>query len=258
MSTSTLEPVRLPAALPAAERFAVPGADHPWATIAGAYAATWTLLCAVMTGVGLLLTHVVLAGGRGGWDDSINAWLAERRQPVLDAVTSRATSIANTLPVVALLGACCLGLLILRRWREALFLASALAIEVSAFLVVNLIVERRRPDVPRLDSTPSTGSFPSGHVAASLALWCGTALLVSPQLRNRALRIVVWVVAIGVTSAVAFARVYRGMHHLTDVVAGVLLGAGALAAAAFVSTVVAVVVEERHRQRDSLAREETL
>ena len=31
----------------------------------------------------------------------------------------------------------------------------------------NTLVDRPRPDVPRLDSTPSTSSFPSGHIAAT-------------------------------------------------------------------------------------------
>ena len=40
---------------------------------------------------------------------------------------------------------------------------------------------------------------------------------------------------------VAFARTYRGMHHVTDVVAGALLGVGALAASAFAVRVVIAV-----------------
>jgi undecaprenyl-diphosphatase len=105
-----------------------------------------------------------------------------------------------------------------------------------------------------LDSTPSTSSFPSGHIAATLALWCGTALIVNGTVRNRVVRIVAWVVAILVSLTVAFARTYRGMHHATDVVAGALLGAGALAASAFAVRVVIAVGERRRRaQRPSAA-----
>ena len=45
----------------------------------------------------------------------------------------------------------------------------------------------------------------------------------------------------------AFARTYPGMHHLTDVVAGALLGVGALAASAFAVRVVIAVGERRRR-----------
>jgi len=47
------------------------------------------------------------------------------------------------------------------------------------------------------------------------------------------------VVAFGLVSLIAvaagFSRMYRGMHHLTDVGAGVLMGIGALAVLVFVA-----------------------
>ena len=112
----------------------------------------------------------------------------------------------------------------------------------SAFLTANTIVPRERPAVLRLDSTPSTGSFPSGHVAASVALWCAIALVVNARVDQRWVSRFAWIVAGGVALLVAFARAYRGMHHVTDVVCGLLLGILALVAALFVSRVVDLVV----------------
>jgi membrane-associated phospholipid phosphatase len=215
-------------------------------TIVGGYLAAFVVLAAGITAAGLLLTKAVLSDGHGRWDASINRWLADHRVALWNHVTSAATFIANTLPVVVLLVLVAAVLVVLHRWREALFLVGALGFELGVFLVANSIVDRPRPDVPRLDSTPSTSSFPSGHIAATLALWCGTALIVNATVRNRVVRIIAWVVAVAVSLTVAFARTYRGMHHLTDVVAGALLGVGALAASAFAVRVVIAVGERRH------------
>jgi len=217
-------------------------------TIAGGYVAAWVVLAASITAIGLLLTKAILADGHGRWDQSVNVWLADHRDAAVNHVTSVATFMANTLPVVVLLVLVAAVLVVLHRWREALFLVGALGFELAVFLFANALVDRPRPNVPRLDSTPSTSSFPSGHIAATLALWCGTALIVNATVRNRVVRIVVWVVAVLVSLTVAFARVYRGMHHVTDVVAGALLGVGALAASAFAVQVV-IAVGERRRAR---------
>ena len=222
-------------------------------TVAGGYVVAWAVLAASITAIGLLLTKAVLSDGHGRWDESINRWLADHRVAFWNHVTSVATFMANTLPVVVLLVLVAAVLLLRHRWREALFLVGALGFELSVFLVANAVVDRPRPNVPRLDSTPSTSSFPSGHIAATLALWCGTALIVNGTVRNRVVRIVAWVLAVLVSVTVAFARTYRGMHHVTDVVVGALLGAGALAASAFAVRVVIAVGERRRVHRPSTA-----
>jgi membrane-associated phospholipid phosphatase len=221
------------------------GTGHPVRTVVGGYLVAWAALAAGMTAMGLLLTKAVLAGGYGRWDETVNRWLADHRIAPLDRLTGLATFMANTLPVVVLLVVATAVLLLRRRLREALFLVGALAYELSVFLVANALVDRPRPDVPRLDSTPSTSSFPSGHIAATLAFWCGTALIVNATVRNRVVRVLVWVVAVVMTVNVAFARVYRGMHHVTDVSAGAILGIGALAASIFAVRVLSAVVAAR-------------
>jgi undecaprenyl-diphosphatase len=221
------------------------GTRHAPRTIAGAYLVAWAVLAAGITAIGLLLTKAVLSDGHGRWDETVNRWLADHRIESLNRLTSVATFMANTMPVVVLLLVVTVVLLLRRRLREALFLVGALGFELTVFLTANFLVDRPRPDVPRLDSTPSTSSFPSGHIAATLALWCGTALIVNATVRSRVVRVLAWVIAVLVSASVAFARVYRGMHHVTDVCAGVTLGIGSLAASTFAVRVVSAVIAER-------------
>jgi undecaprenyl-diphosphatase len=85
--------------------------------------------------------------------------------------------------------------------------------------------------VPRLDHLPVNASFYSGHTGASVAVYCGIALLLTSWIRSAGIRTAVWLVAIAIPVLVAVSRMYRGMHHPTDVAAGALVGIGTLVVA---------------------------
>ena len=121
---------------------------------------------------------------------------------------------------------------------------------------MNFLVDRPRPDVAKLGSEPATSSFPSGHSAATTVIYVLIALCVSTTVRRRSLRIAAWCVAILMPCAVGFARVYRGMHHPTDVLFGILMGVAALTVA--MATVEAVRAnksagERAHDNDDTVA-----
>jgi undecaprenyl-diphosphatase len=130
--------------------------------------------------------------------------------------------------VVATLVVCVVLLALFHRWFEAVVVATPLILEAAAFLTVTLVVGRPRPDVVRLDGSPVSSSFPSGHTAAA-ACYAAFAVVVFWHTRNRVARGVAAVAVVLVPALVAVARMYRGMHHLSDVTAGALLGAAAVA-----------------------------
>ncbi|WP_308201173.1 phosphatase PAP2 family protein [Paractinoplanes maris] len=111
----------------------------------------------------------------------------------------------------------------LRRWREPLFLAAAVTTQALVFFSATLIINRSRPDVPKLDVSPPTSSFPSGHTSAALALYGGLALLLALLARRTWLKVLCWALVL-VPIAVGLARMYRGMHHPSGVVASFLNG----------------------------------
>ena len=86
----------------------------------------------------------------------------------------------------------------------------------------------RPPDVHRLEDLPVDASYPSGHTAASIAVYAGLVLLLTSAIPNRGLRFAAWVAAVVLPIFVAFSRMYRGMHHPLDVAGGVLVGIGAV------------------------------
>lgn len=186
-------------------------------------------LAAALVVVGLVLVHL-LAPVRH-WDDHVNSWFAAHRHPRWDRVSKDGTFVANTLGVVVV-AAIVTVFGLLRRWgRTAALLVVGLALELSVFLTVNYTVARPRPVAPHLGSTPSTYSFPSGHVAATFVLYGGIAVLVAARTRHPLGRAAAWLLAAVCVTWVAFSRVYEAQHHPTDVLAGFAMGIGALSVA---------------------------
>jgi len=144
---------------------------------------------------------------------------------LLNSLTLAATFVASTLPVIVLAAVVVATAgVVFKRWREPLFVVAVVAGEVTIFVVTTLVVHRPRPNVVRLDHAPPTSSFPSGHTAASVALYGSIAALVILFGARIAWRRIALIVAILVPVLVAASRLYRGMHYPTDVLGGALLG----------------------------------
>lgn len=108
--------------------------------------------------------------------------------------------------------------------RLALVAPIAIAMQGLIFLITAQVVDRDRPQVERLDPSPPTASYPSGHTGASTGLYVALALL-ALRIERTWLRRTTVILCLAMPLLVAFARLYRGMHHVTDVGAGVLNGA---------------------------------
>ncbi len=70
-------------------------------------------------------------------------------------------------------------------------------------------------------------SFPSGHATgtAAVALMCAW-MLSRWVITSWAARVAAWSVAVAVTGAVGFSRVYLGVHYVSDVLAGLVARRG--------------------------------
>ena len=114
--------------------------------------------------------------------------------------------------------------LVLRgRWRLALYLV---VVRVGSLLLSRLIKEavgRARPVFLVPVHSAFGLSFPSGHALGSAAVWLAAAVVVLPLVRARRLLLAG---AVAVAVLVAASRVLLGVHYLSDVAAGFVLGAG--------------------------------
>ncbi len=198
--------------------------------------AMYLVITGAGTAVGFFLTEVLVpATFVGDVDLSLARWLEAHRTPTFDVLTNFGSGFADTISVV--LASFVLVALLLgswRRWGEVLLLVTALGLEVTTFVSMTHIVGRDRPPIEKLDPAPPTSSFPSGHTAAAVALWFGLALILAYHYRHVLARAIFYGLAISMVVAVAASRMYRGMHHLSDVVAGAILGAVCLAVAVWI------------------------
>jgi membrane-associated phospholipid phosphatase len=159
-------------------------------------------------------------------DTGVDRWLAAHRTRDLDTTTHLVTDLSETITITALAVLTVAGTaLAWRRWREPMLVAAAVTGEVVIFLVITLLVDRPRPPVAHLDAAPPTSSFPSGHTAAAVALYGSWAVIAWQRTRSLLLRGLLTLLAVVIPVAVGLARMYRGMHFPTDVLAGAALGA---------------------------------
>jgi undecaprenyl-diphosphatase len=183
----------------------------------------------VGTGVGLLLKGPLDNTALVRIDRSVANWFVDHRTPNLNRYTVWGSDLADTFIKIGATAVLALVLWLLwRRWLEPLMLVVPLVLEASAFITITWLVHRPRPDVDRLEGSPVDSSFPSGHVAAATA-YAALAVIVFLHTKNRLARISVVLLCAAVTAVVGLSRMYRGMHFLSDVLAGVLLGAASVA-----------------------------
>lgn len=176
-----------------------------------------------------VLTGLLLPSSPPAVDEVVTRALVERRGPTVDTVAGAVGALTAPSTVLGLAGGVLLVLLLLRRWSLVVVPLVALPLELAVFLTVSLLVDRDRPDVEPLETVAFTSSYPSGHVAAAVALYGSLAWLVVARAETVAVRRLAVALAVVAPLGVGAARVQHGMHHATDVLAGLALGAATLA-----------------------------
>jgi len=155
-----------------------------------------------------------------GFELEIIHWLQSFRNGLLDHFFVYATMFGEEVILILILGYI--------YWCHDKLIGEKIGITVFVSLAINnllkLIVMRQRPFV--VDSTitnlrPETSggySFPSGHAQTAATYSFGLFYVIKKR----------WllIVAIIITTLVAVSRMYIGVHYLTDVLTGALIGIG--------------------------------
>jgi membrane-associated phospholipid phosphatase len=219
-------PVLEPRGNGTAERVATRfGAGHPVLVFLAGMLAGLVLIAGLSILLGFLVTHVVLhIGGTSAADERVNDWLAAHRTASRTHLSLIGSIMSGGVVLPVIVGVTALGCAILRRWRIAAFVVFVLGVESASYRITTLVIHRHRPTVPRLENLPVNASYPSGHTAAAIAVYCGLALLLTSAIRNPTFRVVIWSIAVAITVLEAASRMYRGMHHPLDVAGGVVVG----------------------------------
>ena len=151
------------------------------------------------------------------YDRRLDRWVVHHRAGWLDPLFEGLSWIGNS-ALVWLVLALVLAMLWRRPWVFGQVAIASAASDLAAY-GLKLAVGRRRPSAvygqpEPLIHAPQGPSFPSGHAATSFA--CATTLaLLAPRLAPA-----LFVLA----AAIAWSRVYVGVHYPLDVLAGAALG----------------------------------
>jgi membrane-associated phospholipid phosphatase len=176
-----------------------------------------------VVGMGWLLTDGPLKD-LGVSEESVNKSLESSRTTFWDPVT---LFFSWTGATVSIIGVCLVVVALVwrrtKQWWFAVVPLLAISLQGMVFFFTTLLIDRERPDVEKLDDSPPTSSFPSGHTGAATGLYV-TLGLMALRITNPVLRCAVVSVCLAIPLLVATARLYRGMHHVSDVVVAIANG----------------------------------
>jgi membrane-associated phospholipid phosphatase len=191
------------------------------------YALGAAMLIAIAGGaaLGIVLWMVRSNEGLARFDLSAARFGASHATAASTDVLRQVSQIGGTVGSILIAVAVALAVVVRRSLRPRAVFGFLVAVMVGESLLVALVksaVDRARPDIDRLTGF-SGASFPSGHAATAAATLAAVALLLGYG-QDRRLRAVLSGVLAGVAVCVAASRVFLGVHWLTDVVAGLVLG----------------------------------
>ncbi len=187
----------------------------------------WSLLCFVLFGLVAALVETSW-GPLEDLDQQLGAWATDITRAHHDlyvfwhylgqATKTWPEAVATVVAVV---------LLASKGYRRAAIWTAAVMTSVAALTTVTKqLVGRDRPIWEDPLEVLTTFSFPSGH-ASGIAAAMGVAIVLTRILiRRRGVRRLVFWLATLMVLLVGADRIFLGLHHLSDVVAGYLLGAG--------------------------------
>ncbi len=180
-------------------------------------------LTLIFVGLGLLVTGPLADTWVGAADQDLAGWLVAHRTSALDFWSHLGTLMGQTIVKIAVTVLAAVATFVAwRSWREPALICSTVLLESTVFITVTSIVGRPRPAVQALDGVTVNSSFPSGHTAAT-AVYLAIAVVVLRRVHQVWLRVGAIVVAAAAPLIVGASRTYRGVHYLTDVIAGMAL-----------------------------------
>jgi len=136
-----------------------------------------------------------------------------------------ATSELGTLFTIGGLTLCIVLFFLLRRkYSYVAGLVVSVAGSAGIAFIIKELVHRSRPDVIFRAYSESSFAFPSGHATLAAAFY-GFLIYLVWRLMPTGYRRTVIIFALGLLVAlISFSRLYLGIHYLSDVIAGLLLG----------------------------------
>ena len=158
-------------------------------------------------------------------DDSFAEWVMIIRQQNLTSFLKFITSIGDVSFILFLLVILFFLLILLKKYLPAItLLVSYLGSSATVFILKDVIGKGRPAGDTALMANDGFSSFPSAHAAAAFSFYALIFYLLIIYVRNDLAKLFWGVLAAAIIILLGFSRLYLGLHFLSDVLAGYLVG----------------------------------
>jgi membrane-associated phospholipid phosphatase len=166
------------------------------------------------------LADEALEGETRHFDEATRAAVHQLASPLLTTIMRGVSFLGSTLALAIGTTIIVVRFAMLKWGREAKLFAITMIGAGLLNITLKLAFKRPRP-VPFFNLTaPETYSFPSGHSLSSACFFGALAAMLTTRVKSRRVRVIVWVVCTLTFVLIGFSRIYLGVHHTTDVIAG--------------------------------------
>ncbi|MBY5969025.1 bifunctional DedA family/phosphatase PAP2 family protein [Halomonas denitrificans] len=204
----------------------LPGGQRLWRWLAPTHEdepplATWLLLLGSLTTLCAWTLVVLQADGPLPMDERLNALVSSLDIPHLATLSTSLAKAGDTLGVIVLALPWLGWLLWRRRWAALSHIAAGLAGIGLLNTLGKSVIGRLRPDAP--DYLADSLSYPSAHTSTAVVLYGLAAAFIAQRLPHHRRFWPYWV-AIAIIVPMALSRIVLGVHWLSDLIGGALLG----------------------------------
>ena len=168
----------------------------------------------------IILTTMIFTGLTNKIDENITSYIIGIRN---DNLTNTMINISNIGGAYSLIVISLLLLICIKKKKIPLLIIVNLVIVFFTSQIFKLIFRRPRPDGLYLISERGF-SYPSGHAMVSFAFISFIIYLLYKYLNNKLAKICISIALSIIILLIGFSRIYLGVHYLTDVLGGYLLG----------------------------------
>jgi len=159
------------------------------------------------------------------FDSRIHDLAITERSPIATAVLVGATTIGSPVSVGVIVAIVATVLIIQHRYRWAIYLVGTTGLGALMLIELKRYFARARPDLAEALRRASGYSFPSGHAMGSTIVFGALGYLALRSLRTWRAKAAALAAAFTLVITIALSRVYLGVHWISDVGAGVAVGA---------------------------------
>ncbi|MFN5139615.1 MAG: phosphatase PAP2 family protein [Pseudanabaena sp.] len=174
------------------------------------------VILSLLTTFGLLAIAVATLPLITDWDSIILKKVHNLQSIELDQIAIALTQTARGIAITAITSLLSIGLVWWKQWRSLGYVWLVIIGSGLINFLAKLLFHRHRPDLWVSPLPQSDFSFPSGHAMLSMSLVMAIAILI-PQKHWR----LIWLFTCGFwLMAIAWARLYLGVHYPSDILGG--------------------------------------